>query len=284
MGSATTRTIIIASLTMVAFAFNSVFARAALGENLIDPASYTSIRLIAGAFVLFVLITLRKKKSPIPASGSWLSAFWLFIYAVFLSFAYISLDTGIGALILFACVQATMIGFGIYQGERPGLLTWVGNLVAIAGFIYLVSPGISSPDPFGAVLMAISGIAWGIYSARGKGAGDPLGTTAQNFFLSVPMTIGVSLLFIGQFDLNAEGVLYAVLSGGVTSALGYALWYTALKGFDGDQSSHFTTHRPAHCISGRRHSSIRTSHSALMAFCRPDYWRCRNGCSGEIKE
>lgn len=231
MNSAVLKTAIAASVTMVAFAFNSLLARAALGPELIDPASYTTVRLLAGAIVLFALVTIRPGKPETPSSGSWQSALWLFVYAVLLSFAYITLETGVGALILFAAVQGTMIGWGIYSGERPSLLAWIGNVAALAGFIYLVLPGtLNAPDPFGAVLMFFSGVAWGIYSLRGRGAGDPLGTTATNFIYSVPMTLVLSVIFFTQFDVTNNGIILAAISGGITSGMGYALWYTALKG------------------------------------------------------
>ncbi|MEM8795495.1 MAG: DMT family transporter [Pseudomonadota bacterium] len=224
------RTGLIAAVTMVAFAFNSVIARAALGQDLIDPASYTTIRMGSGALVLFAIVAFAKKERAREKAGSWYSGFLLFTYAIFLSFAYVGIDTGIGALVLFAGVQATMIGFGLYAGERPSAIAWIGNVIAIAGFVYLLSPGLSAPDPVAALLMFISGVAWGLYSVRGRGAADPVGATARNFVYCAPMTLIPLILFISSIDINPWGALLAALSGAVTSALGYILWYEALKG------------------------------------------------------
>ena len=161
----TLRVALLAALTMIAFAANSVFGRLALTDPAIDPASYTSIRLVSGALMLALLVMLANKGET-KREGTIISALALFAYAAFFSFAYITLDTGIGALILFACVQATMIGWGLVSGERPTIVAWFGIIAAFGGFLYLVSPGLTAPDPFGAVLMAISGIAWGVYSVR----------------------------------------------------------------------------------------------------------------------
>ena len=192
--------------------------------------------------MLFVLVALRggfkKDLSPPPLmSGTGVSAAALFIYAAFFSFAYITLDTGVGALILFACVQATMIGWGLFTGERPSLQAWIGIVLAIGGFIYLVSPGLKAPDPLGAALMAISGIAWGVYSLKGKGLSDPLRATARNFIWSVPLGFVLILIFSSQQYLEYHGVVLAVASGAITSALGYALWYATLKGLTANKAA-----------------------------------------------
>lgn len=236
------RTTLLTILTMLAFAANSVFGRIALSADAIDPASYTSIRLIAGALMLFLLASLRGGLHADRPSGSFwqttgFSALALFCYAVFFSFAYISVDTGMGALILFACVQATMIGWGLFSGERPRAQAWLGILMAIGGFVYLMSPGLSAPDPLGAVLMAVSGIAWGIYSLRGRGQVNPLLSTARNFVWSVPLAVVASFLFIAGQNVTLPGAILAVSSGAVTSALGYALWYETLKGLSATKAS-----------------------------------------------
>ena len=152
----------------------------------------------------------------------------LFLYAVTFSFAYISLSTGTGALILFAAVQITMIAVGLYTGERPEISEWLGLFIAIAGLIYLVSPGITAPPILGSVLMAAAGIAWGIYSLRGRGAGDPVGVTTDNFLRTVPLAIGVVLSWLPILIITPMGFLWAALSGSITSGVGYVIWYAAL--------------------------------------------------------
>ncbi|MEP1444194.1 MAG: DMT family transporter [Hyphomicrobiales bacterium] len=242
MAPSLTKTVILSIITMTAFALNSVFGRLALSVDAIDPASYTTIRLASGAIMLFLLVALRggfkKDLSPPPfVSGTGVSAIALFVYAAFFSFAYITLDTGVGALILFACVQATMIGWGLFTGERPSIQAWIGIVLAIGGFVYLVSPGLKAPDPFGAILMAIAGIAWGVYSLKGKGLSDPLRATARNFIWSVPLGVVLVLIFLSQQKLEYHGVVLAIASGAVTSALGYALWYVTLKGLTANKAA-----------------------------------------------
>jgi len=232
------RLILITSLTMIAFAANSVIGRMAIGSGetaLIDPAGYSAMRLISGALVLAVLVGLtgsNGKRSPRFQSGSWTSAFALFAYAVAFSYAYVALETGIGALILFACVQATMIGWALKEGDRPSGLEWLGLITAFGAFIWLVSPGLSAPDPLAAALMALSGIAWGVYSLRGRGLPNPLKATADNFMRSIVFLIplgGIVLLTGTNVQASGQGVLLAILSGAVTSGLGYALWYRVLR-------------------------------------------------------
>lgn len=232
------RLILITSLTMIAFAANSVLGRMAIGSGdapLIDPASFSAIRLISGAVMLAVLVGLTgsgSARSPRFQSGSWASALALFAYAVAFSYAYVALETGIGALILFACVQATMIGWALKEGDRPSGLEWLGLATAFGAFIWLVSPGLSAPDPLAAALMAVSGIAWGAYSLRGRGLPDPLKATADNFMrsLSFLLPLGAMVLLTGA-DVHASGrgLVLAVISGAVTSGLGYALWYRVLR-------------------------------------------------------
>lgn len=215
---------------MIAFALNSVFARLALLDGAIDEAGYTTIRIVAGAIMLALLIIVGRKENlkTVIKGGNWTSAAALFIYAVTLSFAYVGIETGLGALILFACVQATMIGWALYKGDRPIALEWFGLILALGAFVWLVSPGLEAPDPFSAFLMGLSGVSWGIYSLRGRGNSDPLLATAGNFVLAVPMSLAVSIIFISQFDTNLYGFVLAVASGALTSGLGYALWYHVL--------------------------------------------------------
>ena len=215
-------------LALIAFAGNSVFCRLALAGPIIDPASYTAVRLITGAVTLWIIAAFRRKESFGKSGGSWISASMLFLYAVTFSFAYISLSAGTGALILFAAVQITMIAVGLSTGERPEILEWLGLFIAIAGLIYLVSPGTTAPSILGSILMATAGIAWGIYSLRGRGASDPVGVTTDNFLRTVPLAIGVVLLWLPTLTITPMGFLWAALSGSITSGVGYVLWYAAL--------------------------------------------------------
>jgi len=223
-----TTTAALTVLALIAFAANSLFCRLALAEPIIDPASYTAVRLITGAVALWIIAVLRLNGSFGKSGGSWISAAMLFIYAVTFSFAYVSLSAGTGALILFAAVQITMIAVGLYTGERPGILEWLGLLIATAGLIYLVSPGVTAPSTAGSVLMATAGISWGVYSLRGRGASNPVRVTTDNFLRTVPLAIAVVLLWLPVLTITPRGVLWAALSGSITSGVGYVLWYAAL--------------------------------------------------------
>jgi len=215
-------------LVLIAFAANSLFCRLALAEPIIDPASYTAVRLITAAVALWTIVVLRRDRFFAKSGGSWISAAILFLYAVTFSFAYISLSAGTGALILFAAVQITMIAAGLYTGERPGILEWVGLLIAIAGLIYLVSPGVTAPSSAGSVLMATAGVAWGVYSLRGRAAGNPVRVTTDNFLRTVPLAMAVVLLRLPLLSITPRGILWAALSGSITSGLGYVMWYAVL--------------------------------------------------------
>jgi len=171
------------------------------------------------------------------AKGSWGSGLALFVYAAAFSLAYVSLSTGMGALILFGSVQVTMIGVALKSGEKLGPVQWSGLAAAISGFIYLVMPGISAPDPLGALLMCTSGIAWGVYSVRGKGVSTPVVMTAGNFTRSAPMAIIASTIAFSTAHLELLGVLLALVSGIITSGLGYVLWYKALRSLTTAQAS-----------------------------------------------
>ena len=214
-------------LALVAFAGNSLLARLALTRTNIDPASFTSIRLIAGAIVLFLIFKLRRGTHT--RGGSWPSAVALFIYAAAFSFAYVKLTTGTGALLLFGAVQATMITVGVLRGERLTVVQGGGLLFAYVGLVALVLPGLSAPPLLSAVLMLAAGGAWGVYSLRAKGAGDPIAATAGNFARSVQLTLVLSFLFREARTLDAPGAWYAVASGALASGIGYAVWYTALR-------------------------------------------------------
>ena len=220
------RIISLTTLAMVAFAGNSLLCRQALKHTAIDPASFTAIRLVSGALVLWLLV--RMKQTAPAGEGSWVSAFALFAYAAGFSFAYISLSAASGALLLFGAVQATMISYGIWSGERLRLLQTFGVLLAFAGLVGMLLPGLSAPPMLGALLMIGAGVAWGVYSLLGKGAGDPRRVTAGNFLRAVPITLVLSLLMIEFTSVDAAGFYYAIASGAIASGLGYAIWYTVL--------------------------------------------------------
>ncbi len=220
------RAIALTSLAMIAFAGNSLLCRGALRDTGIDAASFTTIRLLSGAVVLWLL--LRIKHPVATAGGNWLSALALFAYAAGFSFAYISLPAATGALLLFGAVQATMIGYGIWTGERLQRGQLLGLVLAGGGLVVLLLPGLSTPPLSGSLLMLGAGIAWGIYSLRGKGAGDATAVTAGNFLRAVPLAILLSLAMSGGTALNTAGILYAVASGTLASGIGYAIWYRAL--------------------------------------------------------
>lgn len=222
------RIILYTTFALIAFACNSVLCRLALRAGEADAASFTSVRLISGAVVL-VLISYFFSKKPQAKRGSWPSAFFLFAYAACFSFAYIYLTAGTGALILFGSVQVTMITVALARGEKPRLLEWAGLLAAVAGLVYLVLPGLAAPPLISSSLMAVAGIAWGVYTLRGRGSGDPLADTTGNFIRAVPMGIIVSVIFIPAFHLSNRGITLAILSGAVTSGIGYTVWYAALK-------------------------------------------------------
>ena len=214
------------SLAMFAFACNSLLCRVALQHADIDAASFTTVRLTSGAITLWLIVGMRRGTQT--GRGSWRSAFALFVYAAGFSFAYVSLPASTGALLLFGAVQATMIGHGIWAGERLRRLQLVGLLLALTGLVGLFLPGLSAPPLLGSLLMLSAGVAWGVYSLRGKSAGDPTRVTAGNFLRAVPMAAALSLLMHGGSSFDQAGLLYAVASGAVASGIGYAIWYTAL--------------------------------------------------------
>ena len=226
---------VLTSLAMVAFAANSLLSRAALSHTRIDAASFTTVRLLAGALMLWLVVRLRS--SPKIGRGSWLSALALFVYAVGFSFAYLSLATATGALLLFGAVQMTMIGYGLGQGERLQSRQIVGLLLALGGLIGLLLPGLSAPPLPGALLMVAAGIAWGIYSLRGQGKGDPIQVSAGNFLRAVPLAVAASLLMLPGLSLDWAGIAYAVASGALASGLGYAVWYTTLPALKATQAA-----------------------------------------------
>lgn len=212
---------------LLAFSANSVICRLAMGDGTIDPASFTGIRLLAGAAVFAVIFLFRKGLSG-GVRFSPLGALALFAYAIFFSFSYVKLSAGTGALILCATVQLTMMAVGVQRGERLGPLALVGSALALSGLVYLVIPQLSTPSMTSAVTMILCGVAWATYCFVGKGAKDPMVTTGWNFIGTVPLVVLSSFLFRADMDIQASGALLAVLSGALTSGLGYVIWYAAL--------------------------------------------------------
>lgn len=220
------RTFLLTCLAMIAFAGNSLLCRSALIHTSIDATSFTTIRLISGAITLCLFSGIRS--ASYVKSGNWLSSIALFIYAAGFSFAYMSMTAATGALLLFGAVQITMIGYGIWTGERLLRLQLFGLVLAFGGLIGLLLPGLSAPPLYGSILMLMAGVAWGIYSLRGKDVGDPIRVTAGNFLRTVPITATFSLLLLHNISLDAAGFFYAFLSGALTSGIGYAIWYATL--------------------------------------------------------
>ncbi|WP_372866241.1 EamA family transporter [Pseudomonas sp.] len=229
------RTLLLTALAMLAFAGNSLLCRLALKDTEIDAASFTSLRIASGAFTLWLLLRLRPGNGAL--AGSWFGAAALFAYAAAFSFAYISLDAGVGALLLFGAVQISMLLWGFYQGERFSRLTSAGLLLAFAGLLALLLPGASAPALGGALLMLLAGAAWGAYSLLGRGIGDPLAATAGNFLRATPLALLTSALLLSRANWDGPGLLYALLSGALTSGIGYAVWYTALRGLKAFQAA-----------------------------------------------
>jgi drug/metabolite transporter (DMT)-like permease len=231
----TLRITVFTCLALLAFAGNSLLCRMALKNTTIDAASFTSIRLVSAAVALWlILIVFNSEKS---IKGNWPSAMALFIYAAGFSFAYTNLTAGTGALLLFTSVQISMIGFGLWRGERLMAKQVIGLVLALAGLLVLVLPGLASPPLHSALLMVIAGVSWGAYSLRGRGAGDATAVTTGNFLRCVPFAVGLSLLNLNYQNLDVTGIGYAIASGAVTSGMGYAIWYRALPGLKATQAA-----------------------------------------------
>jgi len=215
-------------LAMLAFAGNSLLCRVALRDTPIDAASFTSMRLCSGALTLWLLVRFTRGPGATARAGDWRSALALFVYAAGFSWAYLQLSAGLGALLLFGAVQATMIGYGLVRGERFVARQTAGLLLALAGLVGLLLPGAAAPAPGAALLMLAAGAAWGVYSLRGRSGGDPLRVTAGNFARSVPFTLLLSAVLYAQAEPAPAGLAYAVASGALASGVGYAVWYAAL--------------------------------------------------------
>lgn len=227
-------TLPLTALALVAFAGNSLLCRAALGAKAIDAASFTSVRIVSGALVLALLV---RAPARTRSHGSWRGAVALFVYAIAFSFAYARIAAGVGALVLFGCVQLTMIGVGLARGERLGPRELAGLVLACGGLGWLVVPSASSPDPFGALLMALAGVAWGVYSLLGRRSGDAMASTAGNFARAVPLALLASLAAFSHAQVTTRGVVLAVVSGALTSGIGYVVWYAALRGLSASRAA-----------------------------------------------
>ena len=234
------RVFLYTTFALVAFAFNSILCRLALRGEEADAAGFTTVRLVSGAVALVVIWYLvgrstdARAKNTLPtgrvsALGSWASAFFLFAYAVCFSFAYLGLTAGSGALILFGSVQMSMVTAAIFKGERPSALESLGLVIAVSGLIYLVLPGLASPPLTSSLLMAAAGMSWAAYTLRGKSSTDPLADTAGNFVRSLPMAAVVAIVFLPNLQLTPRGWLLAIVSGAITSGVGYTIWYSVVK-------------------------------------------------------
>lgn len=232
------RTAALTMAAMVAFASNSLLCRAALGGGHSDAPSFTSLRLVGGALVLGLLVRSRGS-STVPSGGSWGSAAALFVYAIGFSLAYRHVSAGTGALLLFGAVQVTMLAAGLRAGERPPWREWIGLALSLVGLVALTRPGLAQPDPSGAALMLGAGVAWGVYSLRGRGTRDALGANASNFARSVPFALAGSgaALALATPHVTGAGVALALASGALASGLGYAIWYAALRGLTATQAA-----------------------------------------------
>jgi drug/metabolite transporter (DMT)-like permease len=224
---------------LLAFAANSVLCRLALGENAIDATSFTVIRLLSGIVILIIVMQLTSKsneKKP-KTKGSWLAASMLFIYAIAFSFGYVSLDTGTGALILFGAVQITMIMVSVISGNKLHFTEWTGLVIAFTGFVYLIIPSLVTPSFVGFILMAISGIAWGLYTLLGRTSKNPLSDTAYNFLRTSPFILILVVFGLDNVHITSMGILLAILSGAIASGIGYFVWYIALRGLSVTQAA-----------------------------------------------
>jgi drug/metabolite transporter (DMT)-like permease len=231
------RTGIFTLMALIAFAANSVLCRMALGSVSIDASSFTLVRLVSGALILSLILRITNNKIRTHSKGSWFSGLMLFTYAITFAFAYTTLDTATGALILFGAVQITIILLSVISGDRLNMSEWIGVTIALSGFFYLVIPGVTTPSAVGFALMTIAGIAWGIYTLNGRSSQSPIMDTTYNFLRSVPLIIIVTGFTIKNIHYSSEGLILAGLSGGIASGIGYAIWYNALRGLSAAQAA-----------------------------------------------
>lgn len=232
-------------LALVAFAFNSILCRLALGGETIDAVGFTAVRLSSGAITLFIISFVYDRKKTTLKRGNLLSAFFLFAYAICFSFAYLKLTTATGALILFGSVQLTMICVSLLKGEMPQIIEWISLLLAFSGLFYLIFPGLSAPPIGYSVLMMFAGIAWGFYTLQGRGSENPLADTTGNFVRSVPMILLAIIPFFQYIQISTKGAILAILSGSITSGIGYSVWYSVLKHHSGTRAAIFQLAVPA---------------------------------------
>ena len=225
-----TRTALLTCLAMLCFSANSILCRLALAPHLIDPVSFTSIRVLSAATMLAALHWLRRRKRPRFSCASLWSIAAVFAYMIFFSFGYVRLSAGTGALILLGGVQLTMFSVALREGERFSYLSWAGLAVAFLGLVFLVLPGVTAPDPLGALLMTLSGAAWGYFSVLARGADDPVEVNASNLLLCIPAALIATLVFSGELQGTATGYLLATVSGAGATGFGYIFWYLALRG------------------------------------------------------
>ena len=221
-------TVALTLVALVAFASNSLLTRLALGSRHIDAASFTALRLAAGAVMLAALVLAQSRSWTALRGAGVAGPVALFVYAAPFSFAYLRIGAAVGALVLFGVVQLTMIGYGIARGERPTLAMWLGLALAAGGLLALTLPAVARPNPLGVALMAVAGIAWAVYTLVGRRTPDPLAANARSFVWSTPLAMLLVALARGPVEATGRGVVLALISGAVTSGLGYAVWYRAL--------------------------------------------------------
>jgi drug/metabolite transporter (DMT)-like permease len=224
----TLRAIVLTLLALVAFASNSLLTRLALGSRQLDAATFTALRLSSGAVMLAVIVLAQSRSWRALRGAGLAGPLALFAYAAPFSFAYLRIGAAVGALVLFGVVQLTMIGYGIARGEHPTPVMWLGLALAAGGLLVLTVPAVARPDPFGVLLMAVAGVAWAVYTLVGRGTANPIAANARSFLWSTPLAM--LLVAIGRAPAHAtpRGVALALVSGAVTSGLGYAIWYRAL--------------------------------------------------------
>ncbi|MDA9466354.1 hypothetical protein XH87_17550 [Bradyrhizobium sp. CCBAU 53415] len=227
--SQTTQAAVLTTATMVCFAANSLLCRLALGPGLIDPASFTTVRVLAAVAILALVVWQSYGHLPSFAYAKVRSVAALFVYLICFSFAYVRLPAGTGALILFTAVQLTMFCVALREGERFSAAGWIGLSIASLGLVYLVLPGVSAPDPIGAVLIAMSGIAWGVFSLSARGVDHPIEANAINFLCCLPLAAAVNLWQLSDLHVTPIGLAYAIASGAIASGLGYVMWYVTLR-------------------------------------------------------